>query len=311
MMAYTLRAQDGANIYVRKREPDGAPRAVLQIAHGLAEHIGRYAPFAAYLSERGFVVVGEDHRGHGKSANAHMGFFSQTDGWMRVVEDMRAVFERERAAYPGLPYFLLGHSMGSFLARTYITRYAEGLAGVVLSGTGQQSAPIVAMGKYLAKREAQKKGAQTPSTRLNGLCFGAYNKRFAPNRTPNDWLTRDEAVVDAYASDPLCGFVPTAGLFYDMLGGIRYNWREANLKRMPKDLPILLLSGEKDPVGGKRGVEKVFRRLKKLGMRDVQKKLYPLCRHEILNERNRQQVYEDVLGWLNAHCDKKGEQRQE
>ena len=288
---------------VRHCLPETTPKAVVQIAHGIAEHVERYDDFAAFLAENGFVVVANDHLGHGKSIlkPEMQGFFAETGGWELVVGDMRRLYERTHADFPELPYFLFGHSMGSFLTRTYLIRHRDGLRGAVLSGTGQQPGAVVAAGLMMGNREIKKHGAAYQSEFLNNMAFGSYTKGIEPLRTVSDWLSRDEAAVDRYVADPLCGFIPTAGLFRDMMHGIAFNQNAKNVARMKKDLPIYFMSGDHDPVGANgKGVMKAYQSFLKAGMTDVTLKLYSGGRHEMLNEINKDEVYADVLAWLNS-----------
>ena len=301
---YAFPSGDGVTqIHVRRCTPDTAPRAVLQIAHGIAEHVERYDEFAAYLAENGFLVVATDHLGHGQSVSAdgELGHFADENGWMTAVGDMHRLYQLTHADFPELPYFLFGHSMGSFLTRTYLLRWSEGLSGAVICGTGQQPAAVVAGGKLASALEIKKHGPRYHSDKLNTLAFGGYNKAFQPARTPNDWLTRDEAHVDRYNADPLCGFVPTAGLFHDMMGGIQMISKLSNVRLMRRDLPVLFIAGDADPVGESgKGVRRAYENFLRAGMSDVSLKLYPGGRHEILNELCRNEVYNDVLRWLES-----------
>ena len=301
---FTFPSCNGKNaVYVRRHSPDGAPRGVVQIAHGVAEHVERYDAFARFLASHGFVVVGNDHLGHGRTIRdmSELGFFSETGGWELVVGDMHTLHDRTAAEFPGLPYFLFGHSMGSFLARTYIIRYRTGLDGVILCGTGQQRPALVRAGRLLSAMEIKKHGPAYHSRRLQDLAFGGYNDGFAPARTLSDWISRDEAAVDRYNEDPLCGFLPSAGLFRDMMDGLRYIQAPRNTARMKKDLPVCFLSGDADPVGENgAGVIRAYRSFLRAGMTDVTLKLYHGCRHELLNERNRDEVMGDILVWLES-----------
>ena len=280
--------------------PEGQPKAVLQIVHGIAEFVERYDDFAEYLTGLGYVVVAEDHMGHGRSIgeNGVQGFFH--GGWFAAVDDTYRLMKDTMAAFPGTPYVLFGHSMGSFMARTILAKYPDsGIVAAVICGTGWQPAfalpPLIKVMEGLCK----KKGEQTPDEGLHKLIFGGYNKRIENPRTPTDWLTRDETIVDAYNAHPLCGFVPACGLLRDMMKGICYIEQRKNLNNMKKHLPVLFIAGQEDPVGpyGK-GVEQAAKAFKKAGMVNVALKLYPGCRHEILNELNKQEVYEDVSRWL-------------
>ncbi|HHU23428.1 MAG TPA: alpha/beta hydrolase [Clostridiales bacterium] len=300
-------ANGKTEIYACRWEPEGHPRGIIQISHGMAEHIARYDHFAKYLNNKGFVVVGNDHLGHGKSAvnESELGYFGETGGWNFVVADMHKLRELTSKEYPDLPYFLLGHSMGSFLVRTCIIRYRNGISGVILSGTGQQRKAVIRAGEVVARAEVKKKGAKYRSQKLNDLVFGNYNEGFTYVRTVYDWLSRDEAQVAKYMKDPLCGYMPTAGLFRDMLGGLKYISSTRNLKRMKKDLPVFFISGDSDPVGENgRGVIRAYRHFLKAGMTDVTLKMYPEGRHEMLNEINRDEVYEDILTWIESKLKK-------
>lgn len=293
------------NIYVREWLPDSAPMGVVQIAHGVAEHIERYDDFARYLAENGFVVAGMDHLGHGKSVSKpeHQGYFGEFGGWELVVGDMRKLYERMREQHFGLPIYMLGHSMGSFLTRTYIIRYHDGPDGAVIVGTGQQSGLKVAGGLAVANHIIKTKGASHKSQFLNDMAFAGYNSHYKPNRTEFDWLCRDSAVVDAYIADPDCGFVASAGLFRDLLTGVKYISSMKNLERINKDLPIYFIAGDEDPVGDYgKGVVKAYNSFLKAGLTDVSLKLYHGGRHEILNETNKAEVFADVLSWLQSKC---------
>lgn len=294
-----------STVYVRQWLPDTSPVGIVQISHGVAEHIKRYDKFAQYLASNGFVVAGEDHLGHGKSVSdpKNQGYFGEHGGWELVVGDMRKLYERLREQYFSLPIYILGHSMGSFLTRTYIIRYHDGPDGVILSGTGQQSSMLLNTGLTVANAIIKRQGANVKSQFLNDLSFRGYNNHYKPARTVFDWLTRDSAVVDAYLEDPDCGFVSSAGLTRDMLTGIKYISSLKNLDRMNKDLPVYFLSGDDDPVGeyGK-GVLRAYNGFLKAGLSDVTLKLYHGARHEILNELNKDEVYADILTWLQAKC---------
>lgn len=296
-------SSDGVHqCYAHEWLPDGKPRAVLQIVHGVAEYIQRYAPFASWLAGQGFVVVGEDHLGHGRTVDDEKyGYFGPKGGWSLVSKDIRRLRTLEGERYPELPYFILGHSMGSFLARTYLIDWPGTVTGAILSGTGQESAATVAAGKLACGLFCSLRGTDGHSDFVNSLSLGAYNKQFAPNRTTADWICRDTAVVDAYLKDPFCTFQPTVGMFRDMMGGLQYIASPKNLKKMYKTTPVYFFSGDRDPVGQNgAGVEKVAGLFRNAGCTDVTVKLYPNGRHEMLNEVNRQEVWQDVLSWLEA-----------
>ncbi len=276
------------------------PHAALQITHGMAEHIDRYDEFASFLAENGILVYGNDIVSHGKSIRDGVpkGYFGEKNGWDNVVQDMRTMRELVKADYPGIPFILLGHSMGSFLARTYAGRDGTDFDAFIFSGTAGSN-PVLGIGKLIAKSEIKKTGGKLPSITLFNMSFGSYNKAFKPNRTVNDWLSRDNAKVDAYVADENCGFPFTAHAMYDVFTGLTEVSNEKWAKRVPMR-PILVMSGAKDPVGGAgKGVKQVYGWLKKSG-HDVELKLYEDGRHEMLNEINRKDVYNDILLFINA-----------
>lgn len=278
---------------------------VVQIAHGVAEYGARYAPFARFLCGHGFVVVANDHLGHGQSLipGGPMVYLGEKDGWWNVVDDMECLRSRVAKVFPDRPYFLFGHSMGSFLSRTHLIRYPGRLDGCILCGTGHQSPALIAGGKLIADREIRRLGKKAFSARADDLAFGAYNKAFAPTRTRFDWVSASEENVDAYIADPLCGGDTTLGLFRDMLDGLSYITRQSNMDKMDADLPVFFIAGDQDPVGDMgKGVRKAHDCFKKAGIRDLSIKLYHGLRHEILNESSRQYVYRDVLDWLEARA---------
>lgn len=281
----------------------GTPQAVLQLSHGVSEYILRYEPLASYLTDRGLAVVGHDHLGHGGSAlpGAPRLYFGPKGSWFTVVEDIETRRRLAREKFPDVPYFLLGHSMGSFLARTYLIRHPGNLSGAILMGTGQMSPALIAGGRAIAAAEGRRVGEERSSPLVEKLAFGTYNKLFAPNRTPFDWLSRNTENVDRYLADPLCGENPSIGLFREMLGGLSYIAKPRNLQHMDLNMPVLFISGFMDPVGGcGRGVQRAFASFKDAGVRDVEIKLYPDLRHEILQETEAETVREDLWHWLSV-----------
>lgn len=283
---------------------DREPIAVLQIAHGVAEHILRYDDFARYLNDRGILVAGHDHLGHGKSLpeGGTPVYFGDGSTWETVVDDIHLLHDRLREQYPDLPILLMGHSMGSFLSRSYLIRYPGTVDAAIIMGTGWQPKAVVAGGLAVARATAAVVGESGTSDLVTQLAFGAYNKQFAPNRTSCDWLSADTDNVDAYMADPLCGADATVGLFRQMLLGIRFNQRLSNLRRMDAQTPVLFIAGDKDPVGANgAGVRRTYQEFLRAGMQDCTLKLYPGLRHEILNEKGWQrEVFRDIGLWLTA-----------
>ena len=299
----TVTASDGTALHTNRWLPDGPPKAAVQLAHGMAEHSARYARLAAALTDARFAVYAHDHRGHGTTGgeDGH-GFFADENGWASVVDDMRRVTRLAQDENPDLPLFLLGHSMGSFLARSYVIEDSGDLAGLVLSGTGGDPGLLGKAGLLLAKAEARARGRRHVSPLLDKLTFGQYNAAFKPNRTPFDWLSRDEAEVDAYIADTMCGQTFTSGFFVDLVGAQPTINDRRKVARIRRDLPILLLSGEKCQVGANgRGPREVAEQLRSVGVTDVTCTLYPGARHEIFNETNRDEVTADLIRWLDAH----------
>lgn len=283
--------------------PAGRIRAVLQISHGVSEYILRYGDFAKFLTARGFAVVGNDHLGHGQSVTpgAPRLYFGPAGSWNTVVDDIYTLRCLEGRKFPDLPYFLLGHSMGSFLVRTYLIRYPGTVDGAILMGTGQMSPALVALGRAIAAAESVRVGEENSSPIIQRLAFETYNRAFAPNRTAFDWVSSASAAVDGYVSDPHCGENPSVGLFREMLEGIAFITRQRNVELMNRNTPVLFVSGEEDPVGERgKGVRRAYQSFHRAGVRDLTMKLYPGARHEILNDTCRMEVYGDLASWLLA-----------
>ena len=290
-------------IHARMCVPDAEPRAIVQIIHGIAEYIDRYDEFMSFLADNGIIAVGTDHLGHGKSIESEeqTGFFAYDNGWDYVVRDEEVLRLAMHENYPELPIIVFGHSMGSFMARTLLIRYPDAFNAAIISGTGNQGAALVNGGLFMGNLVTGLKGAHHYSKFLNNLAFGSYNKIYDNPKTEYDWLSRDEANVQKYIDDPLCGFIPTCSLFRDMMTGVKFITNKKNLTAMNKDMPVYFMSGDMDPVGecGK-GVQKAYNNFLEAGMKDVSIKLYPGGRHEMLNEINKDEVYTDILAWLGS-----------
>lgn len=300
-MMENFEAQDGKKLFVYCWDKVDRPKAMLQIFHGMAEHAGRYAGFAEYLNRHGFIVYAADHRGHGKTAGTveELGYIGE-DGFNAIVEDKHRIFRQMEQEHPVLPVFLLGHSFGSFLAQEYILRYGSELKGVVLSGSAAQKGAQVYGGRIISSIQRLIFGDKKQSKLMDTLSFGSFNKRFRADGHDFAWLSTDPEEVQKYENDPFCGTVFTAGFFYYFMKGLRKLYKKERLALIPKEMPIYIISGKDDPVGGYgKLVKQLFEIYREIGIRDVQMKLYPGFRHEIFNEVNKAEAYEDTLNWLN------------
>ena len=297
-------ASDGKAIFVRKWLPSGAPKALLLVAHGMAEHSARYERLASAMAQGGWAVYVPDHRGHGQTAQqGELGWLAEKDGFSRLRDDLHEIALVAKDECGGVPTFLLGHSMGSILAETYIVAYGQELSGCVLSGVvAPLPRPLSCIGSLIARAGGAIKGRKTASKLLHAMSFSANNKDFEPARSPVDWLSRDEAEVDKYIADPLCGFVCSFGFYRDLLGGISSLYaRNSPFAGVPKDLPLFIISGAEDPVGGAKGfVPRLAAILKAAGLQKIETRLYPGARHEVLNETNKEEVLKDVKDWLDS-----------
>lgn len=285
--------------------PEGEPVGIFQIIHGMAEHVERYEEFAQFLTGKGFIVTAEDHLGHGGSVpeGEPYGYFCSQDPATVVVRDVHRLKKMTQEKFPGLPYVILGHSMGSFILRNYLFKYGSGIDGAVIMGTGMQPAAAVNAGKFLAKVQSVFLGQQAKSKLLNKIAFGSYNKAIDNPRTENDWLSCNQENVDKYQADPLCGFTFTVNGFQTLFELLSRLNNPENLAQMPSDLPIFMVAGDKDPVGDYgKGVELAKASICGAGVQNVKMKLYPGDRHEILNEDDREQVMADIYDWLVQDC---------
>jgi len=302
----TSNASDGVARHVIDWTPDdGTPTlGAIHIAHGMAEHSARYAPLAEALTQAGFAVSAADHRGHGRTTEEgpERGIFTEDGGWHVAAEDMRDMVRRLRERNPDVPVFLFGHSMGSLLAQQILTDGGEIpdlLAGVVLSATSGKPPFIASIGRIVARLERLRLGPRGRSGIIDALTFKDFNSKFKPTRTGFDWLSRDEAQVDAYVADPDCGYVCSVQLWIDVLDAVAHITSDAAQSRIKKSIPILLFAGDKDPVGDMgKSVRSLGTDLERVGVTDLTCTLYPDARHELLNELNRDEVVADLLKWL-------------
>ena len=298
---YSLPSKSGvADVFARCWLPSDGPKAIFQIAHGMAEHGERYEDFAKFLCKNGFAVLINDHVGHGKSINTDddLGYFGENNGWDAFVEDQRAFTELIKAEYPDIPVIFFGHSMGSFIAREYIRRYGndERIKAAVFCGSSGKN-PASAIAITLADKIAKVKGSKHCSKFINKMAFGPYNKK-TENRTPFDWLSTDKTEIDKYIADKYCGFLFTAVGYRDLFTILTKVSGKDWYNEINASLPVLLIAGEDDPVGAYgKGIKQIYNDLIAAGKKDVTIKLYPGMRHEILNEVDRIQPYEYIASW--------------
>ena len=281
--------------------PAGPIRAILQISHGMVEYINRYDGLARFLCQKGFYVVGNDHLGHGASvyADEDHGFFAEKRGNACLIGDMHSLRKRTQKKYPTLPYFMLGHSMGSFLLRQYVATYGKGLSGVIFMGTGRQPKAKLFFGRLVCHILSIPFGWYHRSPMVNQMAFAGYLDRIKDPISDMDWLSANEDNVLSYLADPWCGFYFTLNAFDQMFLGME----RTDPDRIPKDLPILLVSGKEDPVGNYgKDVTALKETYQKKGIRQVETILYPNDRHEILFEEDHMQVYHDLASWMEAVC---------
>lgn len=298
---FSFTGNEKATINVISWIPESTVKGVLIIVHGMAEYANRYDEFARFMARNQYAVYAHDQRGHGYTLqNSKVGFFAKKDGWELVLSDLHKLVKLTQEKHPELPTILFGHSMGSLLARTYAIDYGKFINRLVIAGTATDPGFKSTLGLGLAKALSFLVKPHSSSYLLTLLTFAGANKTYKNRRTKFDFLSRDPEVVDRYKNDPLCGFNCSNSFYVDMLTGVKYVNRDQNVRKIPSSLPILMISGDDDPIGDYgKGVEKVYRQLKANGSADVTLKLYPGARHELVNETNRKEVYEDVLNWMN------------
>lgn len=295
------RLAKGSRAFVHRWLPERRAQGVVQVIHGMAEHGARYARLAQALTDAGYAVYVQDLPGHGRSvgAAAELGHFADEGGWELALSAVHGVRELAQGDLPGLPLFLLGHSMGSFLLQDYVTRHGEGLAGAVFSATSGNLGPLRAIGVNLLRLEKMWFGARHRSALAEQLTFKDFNRRFKPNRTGFDWLSRDAAEVDAYIADPRCGFRCSDALWIELLSFGGRVGDQHRLSRIPKTLPVLQIAGSDDPAcRGEIGPRALEAHYRKAGLVDLQTRIYPQGRHELLNDLCRDEVTADLLAWL-------------
>lgn len=305
MKELCIPSTDGKNqLQVVIWEPSISIIGIVQISHGMIEYIKRYDQFARYLNQEGFLVIGNDHLGHGETAknDDELGYFCTSNMSQTVVADLYEVTRFAKKKYPDIPYFLLGHSMGSFMARRYIMTYGNELDGVIISGTGNQSKIVLKAGKMMAALTKFFKGDHYRSPMLKKLFFSKFNKHIPNVRTSNDWLTKDEVIVDTYNKDKYCTYSFTVNGYRTLLEVLSFIQNSNNIVKIPKNLPVFLIAGEEDPVGNYgKAVKHVYEIYKKTGIDDISMKLYKNDRHELINETDKEAVYADIINWLTCH----------
>lgn len=297
----TMPSATGQTLKIYEWIPEN-PRAILQILHGMGEHMERYDAFAKFLNTQGYAVVGGNHAGHGETCTLK-GYFADSEGWDKVLQDIHSIRLATSKKYPLLPYFIFGHSMGSFLLRSYLQEHSQGLTAAIICATGEQPAPLVAFGTLIAKLQCFLGGAKKPCKILADISNSNFTKALPNSKTSFDWLTRDDAIVQKYIADEYCGFPFTANAYLDLFSGFRRNAKGENYQNSNKTLPLLFIAGDQDPVGdmGKM-VEFVANRFGEWGFQNIEIKLYPGARHEILNETNMEEVFADVLAYLERNA---------
>ncbi len=285
--------------------PDGDAKGIVQISHGMCEYFGRYNDFGKYMASHGYIVCGNDHLGHGESVRSddELGYFSPENGWKNVVSDLFTLTEIMKKAYPDLPYYLFGHSMGSFMARAYCIMHGEVLDGVIICGTG---GGMPGIDKLISVVGTMKKihGDTYRSEKVNKLAFGKYNKHITAPKSAYAWISRDDEIVEKYEKDGKCTFIFTLNGFENLMGALQYVSAPEWYELFPRSLPTFIISGDADPVGDYgKGPYKVYRLLSERGD-NVRLKLYSGARHELLNETNRSEVYRDVLAFYDSLTEK-------
>lgn len=302
MTSFLIICSEGYQTPVYGWLPGGEPTAIIHIAHGMAEYAERYAPIAEMLVKKGIAVYAHDQRAHGRAVADESALGLADRNWFNnQVDDMRYIIKHLRDLHPGKKIFLLGHSMGSFVAQRFFQSSGELIDGLILSASNGQKDPLLPLGIFVAGMQAKLMGVHHRSKLINTLSFGKFNKAFKPNRTTFDWLSRNNEEVDKYIASPLCGFICSAGYFHSFFKGINDLLKKENIKNIPAEVPVYLFSGDKDPVGlfGK-GFMRLYENWKAAGVKDISYKLYPGGRHEMLNEVNREEVVEDLLSWLDG-----------
>ncbi|MBQ5734528.1 MAG: alpha/beta fold hydrolase [Lachnospiraceae bacterium] len=304
---FTYASRDGINkVHAIKWIPEEKPvKAIVQIVHGMIEYIDRYEAFANYLCDNGIMVVGNDHLGHGKTAKTQddFGYFAEKDGSTILVRDVHRLKKIVEEENPGIPYFILGFSMGSYILRKYLTWYGKGIRGAIIAGSGQPDNSQINRGLRAIKLVKSLRGDRFRSKFLEKQCFGKYNSKITSPKTSHDWLCTDENVVRDYENDEFCNYLFTCEGYEELLKMIKYDGEIEHVKSVPEELPILIISGSEDPVSeyGVK-VKTIYDLYLRSGLKYVTYNIYEGMRHEIFNEKDKEKVWKDVLNWVLANC---------
>ncbi len=296
----SLPSPTGATIWLYRQAPSGAPKAVIQVNHGLAEHAARYERFADFLAEHGFATYAHDHRGHGitRAPDAPLGQFARDGGTEKVLGDVLAVHDQIARNHPGLPVILFGHSMGGLIALNFLQRHPDRLAGAAIWNANFTAGAGALAARAILAWERFRLGSDVPSRLLPRLTFGAWGASIPQARTPFDWLSRDKGEVDKYIADPLCGWSPSVSMWQDVFRFISAGADDRNLRRVPRDLPLLLVGGGSDlATGNGAAVKNLAKRLSEKGFSNLETRIYAETRHESLNELNRNMIMADFVDW--------------
>ncbi|GKU23490.1 alpha/beta hydrolase [Clostridium folliculivorans] len=300
--SFFIHTKDNKKIFIYCWDDVISPKGVIQIVHGMAEHAGRYEEFAKFLNSHGFIVYAGDHRGHGKTDELNLGYIGR-DGFNKVVEDQHVLLSSIKSKYSNLPIIFFAHSFGSFIGQEYIIRYGNELSGIILSGSAMRKGIDVDAGIVISYFQKNIFGERKESKLLDFLSFYNYNKKIKNSASKFSWLTTDELEIKNYENDPLCGNTATCGFYYYFLRGLKNLYRTNRLKEIPKDLPILIISGDDDPVGNYgKWVRKLYNLYKNLQLENVNIKLYPGKRHELTNETDKKEIFLNLLNWAEKNC---------
>lgn len=294
-----IRSHDGEEVFVRIWDGVHEPKGIMQIFHGMAEHSERYDEFAKYLNSKGFIVYADDHRGHGNSASRNIYGYIGENGFYNIVEDEWFITKLIKDRYPNLPIVIFAHSFGSFIGQEYITRYSKDISGVILSGSAKRDGFDIKLGSIVAKIQSKIFDDKKEAKLIDKLSFGSYNKKVQNENTKFDWLSRDREEVDKYINDKHCAFISTINFYNNLFSALNNLYIDDKLQKIRKELPMLIIAGDKDPVG-KYGesVKSLYNQYLKLNIDKVEMKLYEEGRHELLNEINKEDVFEDINSWI-------------